>query len=93
MVLAIVKYERPPDAARYQQHVDGYVLKVPGAKFRHGRVFGSPFGEPTFQYFGEFEWPDRESFGVAAKSEEFSATGKDAMEMGIPFTIDFVEVE
>ena len=65
---------------------------MPGAKFRHGRVFGSPFGEPTFQYLAEFEWPDRESFDAAARSEEFSATAKDAMEMGIPFTVDFVDV-
>ena len=93
MVLAIVKYERPPDAARYQQHVDDYVLKVPGAKFRHGRVFGSPFGEPTFKYYAEFEWEDKDAFKSAVNSEAFAASGKDAMAMGIPFTVNFVSVE
>jgi len=34
-----------------------------------------------------------ESFKAAANSEAFAAAGKDAMEMGIPMTVHFVEVE
>ena len=34
-----------------------------------------------------------DSFNAAANSEAFAATGKDAMEMGIPFTIHFASIE
>jgi hypothetical protein len=34
-----------------------------------------------------------ESFKAAAKSDAFAASGKDAMAMGIPMTVHFVEVE
>jgi hypothetical protein len=33
-----------------------------------------------------------ESFEAAAKSEEFAASGRDAMAMGIPFTVHFAEI-
>jgi hypothetical protein len=93
MVRAIVQYESEPDPARYQQHVDEYVSKVDCTAFRHGKVFGAPFGEPTCRYYAEFEWADMESFKTAANSPEFAASGKDAMAMGIPFTINFASVE
>jgi hypothetical protein len=92
MVRAIVQYESEPDPARYQQHVDEYVSKVDCTAFRHGKVFGAPFGEPTCRYYAEFEWDDMESFKAAANSPEFAASGKDAMAMGIPFTINFASV-
>ena len=93
MVRAIVQYDSEPDPARYQQHVDEYVSKVDCTAFRHGKVFGAPFGEPTCRYYAEFEWDDMESFKTAANSPEFAASGKDAMAMGIPFTINFASVE
>jgi hypothetical protein len=33
-----------------------------------------------------------EAFKAATQSEEFAAAGKDAMEMGIPFNVYFVEL-
>ena len=33
-----------------------------------------------------------DAFKAAARSEEFAASGKDAMEMGIRFTVTFVEI-
>ena len=66
--------------------------RVPGATFRHGKVFGSP-GEQRFHYYAEFEWPDQDAFREASRSDEFMETGKDAMEMGVPFNIHFVDVE
>jgi hypothetical protein len=92
MVRAFIVYEGEPDAARYEQHVE-LARRVPGATFRHGKVFGSPFGEPKFRYYAEFEWPDMESFKQASRSDEFAASGKDAMDMGIPFHVHFAEVE
>ena len=92
MVRAFVLYESEPDPERYERHAE-LSRQVPGGSFRHGKVFGSPFGEPSFRYVAEFEWDDMESFEAAVNSEAFAAAGKDAMAMGIPMTVHFVEVE
>jgi hypothetical protein len=93
VIRATVLYESEPDPDRYRQHVEEYVQPVECSAFRHGKVFGSPFGEPAYRYLAEFEWDDMESFKAAAGSEAFAATGKDAMDMGIPFTVLFSSVE
>ena len=93
MIRAIVLFEAEPDPERYQQHLDEFASKVPCTAFRHGRIFGSPFGEPQFRHYAEFEWDDMESFKAAANSPEFAAAGKDAMAMGIPFTVHFASIE
>jgi len=93
MIRAIVQYEAEPDPARYAQHVEDFVTKVDCSAFRHGRIFGSPFGEPKARYYAEFEWPDMASFKAAANSEAFAESGKDAIDMGIPFTIHFASIE
>lgn len=92
MVRAIIQYESEPDPARYAQHVSDFAEKVSCSAFRHGQVFGSPFGEPRFRYYAEFEWDDIDSFEAATGSPEFAASGKDAMEMGIPFTVHFASI-
>ena len=94
MIRAVVLYEREPDAERYAAPRRG--VREQGARcdaFRHGKAFGAPFGEPAFAYYFEFEWPDRDAFKAAARSDEFAAAGKDAMEMGIPFSVTFVELD
>ena len=94
MVRAIVLYEgSAPEPDRYRQHIDEFVSKVPGATFRHGRVLGAAKGEAKYHYYAEFEWPDMESFKEGTRSDAFAASGKDAMEMGIPFTVHFAEVD
>jgi hypothetical protein len=93
MVRAIVLYESEPDPERYRAHVDQFTEPVQCDAFRHGKIFGSPFGDPKFRYYAEFEWSDMESFKAAANSEEFAAAGKDAADMGIPFTVLFATVE
>ena len=71
---------------------DGMVW-VPGGTFRHGKVFGSPMGEPAHRYYAEWEFPDRDSFEAAAASDEFKATGKDAYTRGFPQpTVEFVSL-
>jgi hypothetical protein len=92
VIRAIVQYEFEPDPERYQRHVEEYVPPVQCSAFRHGRVLGTPFGEPTFRYFAEFEWEDEEAFQAAVRSDAFAASGRDAMAMGVPFTVHFVEV-
>jgi hypothetical protein len=92
MVRAFVLYEAKPDAARYEQHAE-LCRKVPGSTFRHGRVFGAPMGEPRYKYYAEWEFPDMDAFKAAGRTDEFMATGKDAMEMGIPFHVLFADVD
>src|ERR1041385_1358710 len=91
MVRAIVLYDDAPDAARYEQHAE-LCRKVPGGTFRHGKIFGAPMGEPPYRYYAEWEWPDMDAFKAAARSEEFMATGKDAMEMGGKLSVMFADV-
>ncbi len=92
MVRVFVLYEQRPDAARYEQHAE-LCRKVPGGTFRHGSVFGAPVGEPKFPYYAEWEFADRDAFKAAARTDEFMATGKDAMDMGVPFHVHFAEIE
>ena len=91
MIRAFVVYEGEPEAERYEQHAE-LCRKVPGATFRHGRVFGVPVGEPRFRYYAEWEFPDMEAFKSAARSPEFMETGKDAMSMRIPFQVHFADI-
>jgi hypothetical protein len=91
MVRAFVLYEGDVDAERYAQHV-ALCHSVPGATFRHGKVFGAPMGEPQHRYYAEFEWPDMGAFKTAARTDEFMATAKDAQAMGVPFSVEFAEL-
>ncbi len=93
MIRAIIQYESEPDPDRYQRHLAEFTRPVECAAFRHGKVFGSPFGEPTCRYYAEFEWDDMDSFKAAVSSDAFATAGKDAMAMGIPFTVHFASVE
>ncbi len=92
MVRAVILYEREPDTDRYARHLEEFVSKLDCDAFRHGKSFGAPFGEPAFAYLAEFEWADRDAFKAAVGTEAFAASGKDAMEMGIPFTATFTDV-
>jgi len=91
MVRVVVLYDEAPDPERYALHLE-LCEAVPGATFRHGAVFGAPMGEPRHRYYAEFEWPDLESFKTATSSPEFAATGKDAMELGVKFNVEFVRL-
>ena len=68
MVRVFMLYEQEPDPARYEQHAE-LCRKVPGVTFRHGKVFGAPFGEPKFQYYAEMEFADMEAFTGYTGSE------------------------
>ena len=68
-------------------------MPTAGSTFRHGRVFGAPMGEPPYGYYAEWEWPDMDAFKSAARSDEFMATGKDAMAMGGKFSVMFADVD
>jgi hypothetical protein len=79
----IVLYEQEPDSDAYEAHADVCRL-VPGGEFRHGKVLGSPVGDPAFAYYAEWEFADEAAFDAATRSEEFMASGKDARDRGLP---------
>jgi EthD domain len=92
VIRAFVVYETEVDPARYEEHAE-LCRRVSGGTFRHGPVFGAPGGEPRYRYYAEWEFPDMDAFRAASRSPEFAATGKDAAEMGNPFSVFFAEVE
>ena len=91
MVRAFVVYEAEPDPERFATHAE-LCRRVAGGEFRHGRVFAAPVGDPRFRYYAEWEFPDMAAFQAAARTEEFLATGRGAMAMGIPFHVHFAEI-
>jgi hypothetical protein len=92
MIRAFVLHDEEPDEQRYEQHAE-LCRKVPGGVFRHGKVFGAPRGEPKFRYYAEWEFADMDAFKTASRSDEFMATGRDAMEMGGRMQVLFADVE
>jgi len=91
VIRVFVLYEQEPDRKRYEQHAE-LCRQVEGGTFRHGKVFCAPTGEPRYRYYAEWEFPDRKAFGAAARTDEFMATGKDAMELGGRFHVLFADV-
>ena len=89
---AVILYESEPEPERYARHVEEFAAAVECDAFRHGKAFGSPFEKPAFAYYAEFEWADRDGFKTAVRTDEFAASGKDAMGMGIPFSVTFTDV-
>jgi hypothetical protein len=91
VIRVFVVYEQEPDPERYERHAE-LCRRVEGGTFRHGKVFGAPTGEPRFRYYAEWEFPDIEAFKAAARTAEFTQTGADAMQMGIPMQVHFADV-
>jgi hypothetical protein len=91
VVRVFVLYSEAPPAERYAEHVELSRREVPQATIRHGRIFGSPAGEPEYAYYFEFEFGDREAFKAA--NEGLMKSAADAREMGVPFKVFFAEVE
>ena len=92
MYRVVVLYEQEPDAESYAEHAE-ICRSVPNAEFRHGKVFGSPMGEPSHAYYAEWEFADKDAFKSGTHSDEFMATGKDAYKRGFPQpTVEFAEL-
>ena len=92
MIRAFVLYGEEPDPQRYARHAE-LCERVTGGTFRHGRVFGAPMGAPKYRYYAEWEFPDMDAFKEASRTPEFAATGKDAIDMGVEFTVLFAEID
>jgi hypothetical protein len=93
VIRVFVLYDEEPDAESYAAHAE-VCRRVPGGTFRHGKVFGSPRGEPAHRYVAEWEFADADAFRAATASDEFAATGKDARDRGFPRpTVEFATLE
>jgi hypothetical protein len=93
VIRVLVLYDEEPDPQAYAEHAE-LCHRVPGGTFRHGRVFGSPLGEPPHRYWAEWEFADMDAFKAATASEEFLATGRDARDRGLPRpTVEFASLE
>lgn len=93
MIRVFVLYDEEPDAQAYAEHAE-VCRRVAGGTFRHGKVFGSPMGDPQHAYYAEWEFADMDTFKAAAASDEFMASGRDARDRGLPRpTVQFVSVD
>ena len=90
MIRVFVLYEAAPDPERYEQHAE-LCRKVPNGVFRHGVVKRTLHGN-ELAYYAEFEFADSDAFKAAAATDEFKATGADAAEMGIPYSVYVADV-
>jgi len=90
MIRVFVLYEAAPDPERYEQHA-ALCRTVPNSVFRHGVVTRTLRGN-ELGYYAEFEFADLDAFKAAAATEEFKATGADAAEMGIPYSVHVADV-
>jgi hypothetical protein len=92
VIRVVVFYEQEPDADAYAEHAD-LCRRVPASTFRHGPVFGAPMGEPAHRYYAEWEFADRDAFAAGTRSDEFTATAKDARDRGFPRpTVEFADL-
>jgi hypothetical protein len=91
LVRVFVLYREEPPAERYAEHVELSRREVPEATIRHGRIFGSPSGEPKYKHYFEFEFADREAMKRSQAGLVKSA--EDAQEVGVPFEVFFADVE
>ena len=92
MFRVFVLYGEAPDPQQFAEHAE-VCTRVPGGTFRHGEIFGAPMGEPAHRYYAEWEFPDRDAFDTATRSEEFLATGRDARDRGLPRpTVEFASL-
>ena len=90
MIRVFVLYQQEPDPDRYAEHVELCRREVPEATIRHGRILGSPQGEPEFRQYFEFEFADRDAW--KRSQDGLMKTAEDAQGLGVPFKAFFAEV-
>ena len=93
MVRVFVVYER--GAGRRALRAPRRALPGPSRAGRSGtgRSSARRWASRRYAYYAEWEFADLDAFKAAARTEEFMATGKDAMDMGVPFHVHFANVE
>ena len=92
MVRAVIQYEREPEQERYARHLEEFTGPVECDAFRHGKAFGSPFGDPRSPTTPSSSGPTWMRSRPPSAPRSSPRAGKDAMGMGIPFTVTFAEI-
>ena len=90
MIRVFVLYDQEPGPDRYAQHVELSRREVPEATIRHGRILGSPQGEPEYRYYFEYEFADRDAW--KRSQEGLMRAAEDAQGLGIGFKVFFAEL-
>jgi hypothetical protein len=91
VIRVFVLYQQEPDPERYAEHVELCRREVPEATIRHGRILGSPQGEPEVRQYFEFEFADRDAW--KRSQDGLMKTAEDAQGLGVPFKAFFAEVD
>ena len=92
MYRIVILYEQAPDPEGYADHVERF-CQAPNGDFRHGKVTGAAIGEPTHEYYAEFDFADKQAFDEFVRSEQFMGAGRDVMERGWKLSgVEFVEL-
>jgi hypothetical protein len=91
LVRVFVLYSEKPPAERYAEHVEVSRREVPEATIRHGRIFGSPAGQPEYAYYFEYEFADRDA--MKRSQDGLMKAAEDAQDVGVPFKVFFADVE
>ena len=92
MYRIVILFEQAPDPEGYADHVERF-CQAPNGDFRHGKVTGAAIGEPTHEYYAEFDFADKQAFDEFVRSEQFMGAGRDVMERGWKLSgVEFVEL-
>jgi hypothetical protein len=90
MIRVFVLYEQAPEPERYEEHVELNRREVPEATIRHGRILGSPQGEPEYRHYFEYEFADRDAW--KRSQDGLVRAAEDAQQLGVPFRVFFAEI-
>ena len=90
MIRAFVLYDEEPEPERYAQHAELSQRETPEATIRHGRILGSPQGEPEYRYYFEYEFADRDAW--KRSQEGLMRAAEDAQQLGVGFKVFFAEL-
>ena len=91
MLRVVVLYEQVPDPDRYAEQVELNRRETPEATIRHGRILGSPTGEPEYRYYFEYEFADSDAW--KRSQQGLLNAAEDAQSLGTPFKVFFAEVD
>ena len=90
MIRVFALYPEEPEPARYAEHVALAERETPEATIRHGRIIGSPAGEPRYRYYFEYEFADREAW--KRSQDALMKAAEDAQAIGNPFEVFCAEL-
>ena len=92
MIRAIIQYETEPDAERYARHLEESCLRWSAAR-SVTVAFRLTVRRAERPLLRRVRVGRHGCLQGGGGSEAFAASGRDAMAMGIPFTVHFVSID